>query len=62
MLQNAGRIGSEYAYAKAMANLREYFAGEMGRGCVMVAQENGPDHYIDDLAGDIHSRFLKIIK
>ena len=52
----------EPLYAKAMSNLREYFAGEMGRGCVMVAQENGPDHYIDDLAGDIHSRFLKIIK
>ena len=48
-------------YTKAIANLREYFSVETGRGCVMVAQENGPDYYIDDLAADIQARFLKII-
>ena len=47
-------------YAKAMANLRKYFAGETGRGYAMVAQENGPDYYIDDLAADIRARFFKI--
>ena len=51
---------AEPLYAKAMANLRVYFSGETGRGCAMVAQENGPDHYIDDLIPDIRSRFLKI--
>jgi hypothetical protein len=49
-------------YAKAMANLREYFSGEIGRGSAMVAQENGPDYYIDDLEADIHARFLRIIE
>ena len=49
-------------YAKAMANLREYFAGATGRGCAMIAQENGQDYYIDDLASDIRSRFIKIIE
>jgi len=48
-------------YAKAMANLREYFSVETGRGCAMVAQENGPDYYIDNLTADIHSKFLKIV-
>lgn len=51
---------AEPLYAKAMANLREYFSGGAGRGCTMVAQENGPDHYIDDLIPDIRARFLKI--
>jgi len=53
---------AEPLYAKAMANLREYFAGEPSRGCTMVAQENGPDHYIDDLISDIRARFLKIME
>jgi len=51
---------SEPLYANAMANLKEYFSGEKGRGCAMVAQENGPDYYIDDLTADIHARFIKI--
>jgi len=45
-----------------MANLRAYFSGETSRGCAMVAQENGPDHYIDDLISDIRARFLKIME
>lgn len=56
------RYSAEPLYAKAMANLREYFTSGAGRGCAMVAQENGQDYYIDDLISDIRARFLKIVE
>jgi len=48
----AGILGGEVAVSRL-----EYFAGKAGRGCAMVAQENGPDPYIDDLAADVHAGF-----
>lgn len=53
---------SEPLYAKAISNLRAYFGGSPAPGCAMVAQENGPDYYIDDLESDILTRFQKLLK
>lgn len=46
-------------FAKASANVKEYF-GNGGRGSVLVEKENGPDEYLEDLQGDINSRFAAI--
>ena len=50
----------EAIFAKASANLKEYFGGEGGRGCTMVEKEYGPDEYLEDLHGDINGRFSEI--
>jgi len=47
-------------FAKASANIKEYFSGDGGRGSVMIEKENGPDEYLEDLQGDIYSRFAAI--
>lgn len=54
------QYAKEAVFAKAGANIKEYFGGEGGRGCAMVEKENGPDEYLDDLHGDIRSRFAAI--
>jgi len=47
-------------FAKASANIKEYFSGDGGRGAVMVEKENGPDEYLENLHDDINSRFVAI--
>lgn len=54
------RYAKEAVFAKAGANIKGYFGGESGRGCAMVEKENGPDEYLEDLQGDIQSRFAAI--
>ena len=52
--------GKEMVFAKASANIKEYFGGEGGRGCMMIEKEYGPDEYLEDLHGDINSRFAAV--
>lgn len=49
------------AHRKAVANIKEYFGREGAPGCALVSGEYGADPYIDDLAGDIRSRFNRLI-
>jgi hypothetical protein len=54
------KYANDDVFAKASANIKEYFNGHGGRGAVMVEKENGPDEYLEDLQGDINSRFAAI--
>lgn len=43
-------------------NLSGYFSHKTSKGCAMVARENGPDPYLEDLSGDIWEKFSFLLK
>ena len=49
-------------FAKAIANIKEYFTGDGARGSLMVEREHGPDEYLEDLHGDIDNRFTSVLR
>jgi hypothetical protein len=51
----------ETLFLKAVENIKTYFTSETSRGCVMVAGENGPDPYIENLGKDVYARFIGIL-
>ncbi|MDQ7773532.1 MAG: GSU2403 family nucleotidyltransferase fold protein [Elusimicrobiales bacterium] len=57
LLSELRGYGRSAIFRRARANVRAWFPDKYGRGCVYVRRENGPDEYIEDLAGDIFRRF-----